>query len=259
MQKENLTIRIPSGPPIELVYVQGGVFMMGSDNSEAPDREKPAHKVKLSDFYIGKYPVTQDIWQTIMGNNPSRFQGEKRPVEQVSWEDVQKILVRLNQQTGKNFRLPTEAEWEYAARGGIYSQGYTYAGSDRLKQVGWYNENSNDQTQFVGQLLANELGLQDMSGNVWEWCQDWFSEEYYEECQKRGVVEYPKGPDKGSGRVLRGGGYFGNSLYCRSVDRDRRDPEDRLDFIGFRLVLPFQAAGRRFFSILTEVANNAER
>ncbi|MCI5210312.1 MAG: formylglycine-generating enzyme family protein [Candidatus Electrothrix sp. ATG2] len=243
MPKENLTIHIPDGPPIELVYVQGDIFIMGSDDPEAPDQEKPAHQVKLSDFHISKYPVTQDLWLTITGSNPSNFKGEKRPVEQVSWDDVHQFLVRLNQQTGKKFRLPTEAEWEYAARGGQYCQGYRYAGSDRLKQVGWYEENSNNQPREVGLLLANELGLHDMSGNVCEWCQDRFSDKYYEECHKRGVVGNPQGPDSGTYRVLRGGSWIFTSLSCRSVDRLRNDLDVRDALIGFRLVLPFQADG----------------
>ncbi len=197
MPKETLIIQIPDGSTIELIYVQGGTFTMGSDDSEALDREKPAHQVKLSDFYIGKYPVTQEQWQAVTKENPSRFQDEQRPVEQISWNDTQKFLEKLNQLTGKKFRLPTEAEWEFAARGGIYSQGYKYAGSDRLKQVGWYRENSDDQTHEVGLLLANELGLHDMSGNVWEWCQDWFSDKYYAECHKHDTVENPQGPEKG--------------------------------------------------------------
>ena len=195
MPKENLTIHIPDCPTIELVYVQGGTFTMGSDDSESSDREKPAHQVKLSDFYIAKYPVTQEQWQAVTGKNPSHFQGKRRPVEEVSWHDTQEFLAKLKQITEEKFRLPTEAEWEYAARGGIYSQGYKYAGSDRLKQVGWYDDNSDDQTHEVGQLLANELGLHDMSGNVWEWCQDWFDSNYYEECHQHGVAENPQGPD----------------------------------------------------------------
>ncbi len=243
MQKENLTIQLPSGPTIELVYVQGGTFLMGSDDPKSSDREKPVHQVKLSDFYIGKYPVTQKQWQAVTGDNPSRFQGERRPVEQVSWKDTQEFLEKLNHVAGKKFRLPTEAEWEFAARGGIYSQGYTYAGSDRLKQVGWYDDNSDKQTHEVGQLLANELSLHDMSGNIWEWCQDWFSDKHYEVCRQRGIVENPQGPDSGADRVLRGGGWILRPVSCRSVNRGRGDPEDRGRIIGLRIVLPFQAAG----------------
>lgn len=243
MDNDNLIISIPSGPVLKLVYVQGGKFMMGSDAKNAFDLEKPAHPVRLSDFYLGKFPVTQEVWQVVMGDNPSDFKGERRPVENVSWQDAQEFLARLSQQTGRAFRLPTEAEWEYAARGGKHSQGYIYAGSDRLKQVGWYNENSGSETHAVGLLYDNELGLYDMSGNVWEWCQDWFSKEYYAECYQQGTVDDPHGTDTGSRRVLRGGGWFGSPVHCRCVFRSYGQPEDRNRFIGLRLALPFQSAG----------------
>ncbi|MCI5223214.1 MAG: formylglycine-generating enzyme family protein [Candidatus Electrothrix sp. AR4] len=241
MKENNRTVTLPSGPIIDLVYVQGGVFAMGGDAPESSDREKPVHQVELSDFFIGKYPVTQEVWQAVMGDNPSRFKGEKRPVERISWEDIQKFFTRLNQQTGENFRLPTEAEWEYAARGGRYSQGCNLSGGDLLKQVGWYRESTNSETQDVGQLLANELGIHDISGNVWEWCQDWFADEYYTECHQRGIVTNPQGPDVGTHRVFRGGGYFRYPLYCRLVSRNDYSPKLRSVFIGFRLALPLQS------------------
>ena len=253
MQKENNTPPAPL-PDLDLCPIAGGEFIMGDDNSEYDD-EKPAHPVRVSDFYMGKFPVTQQLWQEVTDDNPSDFKGERRPVETVSWEDAQDFLDKLTARAdvqafisqlnpqGTEFRLPTEAEWEFAARGGIYSQGYTYAGSDRLKQVGWYGENSDDQTHEVGELLANELGLHDMSGNVWEWCQDWFSDKYYEECHKRGTVENPQGPDSGTLRVLRGGSWFLHPVRCRSVYRIRLDPGSRSVTFGFRLVLPFQAVG----------------
>ena len=243
MQTKNRIISLPSGVNFELVYVQGGIFAMGSDDPESPDREKPAHQVELFDFFIGRYAVTQEVWQAVMNSNSSSFKGEKRPVDAVSWKDTQDFFSQLNKLTGKDFRLPTEAEWEYAARGGQYSQGYKYAGSDRLKQVGWYNENSKKQTQEVGQLLANELGLHDMSGNVYEWCQDRFDKKYYAECKKTGIVHNPQGPATGTDRVIRGGGYFRSPLNCRSVTRDLILPGERYDDFGFRLVLPFQLAG----------------
>lgn len=213
---------------------------MGDDSGEYDD-EKPAHLVRLDDFYIGKYPVTQRLWQAVMENNPSRFKGERRPVEQVSWHDAQEFLGRLNQLADKNFRLPTEEEWEYAARGGRYSQGCKYAGSDRAKQVAWHDANSDNETHEVGLLLPNELGLHDMSGNVWEWCADWFAEEYYAQCHQRGMVDAPQGADSGELRVLRGGGYFFYSQYCRAVTRNDGSPENRYDDLGFRLVLPLPA------------------
>jgi formylglycine-generating enzyme required for sulfatase activity len=253
MQKNNRT-GTHSLPDLELCPVEGGEFMMGDDNGEHDD-EKPAHRVRVSGFYMGKFPVTQRLWESALKNNPAKFKGERRPVETVSWEDTQSFLDKLNAREevqgfiheldppGTEFCLPTEAEWEYAARGGKHSQGYKYAGSDRLKQVGWYIENSNNQTQEVGQLLANELGLHDMSGNVREWCRDWYDDEYYAACHKRGVVVNPQGPDIGTHRVLRGGSSFGTPLFCRAVLRDHDPPEYRYDFIGFRLVLPFQSAG----------------
>jgi formylglycine-generating enzyme required for sulfatase activity len=241
-------------PDLELCPVEGGEFLMGDDNSEYDD-EKPAHRVRVSGFYMGKFSVTQRLWEAVMENNPARFKGEQRPMETVSWKDAQAFLDKLNAREdvqtfirqlnppGIKFRLPTEAEWEYAARGGQYSQGYKYAGGDLLKQVGWYEENSNDQTPEVGQLLANEFGLHDMSGNVWEWCQDWFDDKYYAECKKTGIVHNPQGSATGTRRVIRGGSYFFASLDCRSVLRGRHLPEERNDSLGFRLVLPFQTAG----------------
>jgi len=224
-------------PDLDLCFVEGGEFMMGDDNGEYD--EKPAHRVLLSSFWINKFQVTQRLWEKVMGNNPSRFKGERRPVENVSWHDTQKFLGRLNQLTGKDFRLPTEAEWEYAARGGKYSQGYRYAGSDRAKQVAWYHENSDKETHEVGLRMPNELNLHDMSGNVWEWCADWFSADYYAQCHKRGVVDNPQGPDNGELRVFRGGGYSSFPLSCRAVSRRDNPPGSRCGYIGFRLVLPF--------------------
>ncbi|MCI5138866.1 MAG: formylglycine-generating enzyme family protein [Candidatus Electrothrix sp. AR1] len=237
MPKENLTIHLPDGPAIELVYVQGGTFMMGSDDTKAHDREKPAHQVKLSDFYIGKYPVTQKQWQAVTGENPSEFQGEKRPVKNVSWDDAQGFLEKLNQLAGKKFRLPTEAEWEFAARGGIYSQGYKYAGSDRLKQVGWYIKNSNNKTQKVGLLLPNELALYDMSGNVWELCLTHVSKEYREKIYKNHKAKYFHTSRFDSHPVLRGGSSFNSPAGCRPIKGRIISTGDLTGLIGFRLTL----------------------
>ncbi len=241
-----INISLPDGEAIDFILVEGGEFLMGDDNSDYAG-EKPAHRVKLSSFYIGKYPLTQSQWQAIMGENPSKDKGENRPVEWVSWSDAQDFIIKLNEQTGWQFRLPTEAEWEYAARGGKYSQGYIYSGSDKLKQVGWYAENSNDETHEAGLLLANELGIYDMSGNVWEWCVDWYryGEGYYEDCQKQGLVENPHGPDNGDYRVIRGGSCFDDSMDCRATYRSRYSyvPDDRGEGIGFRLVFLPQSVG----------------
>ncbi len=226
-------------PDMDFCLVEGSEFLMGDDNGEF-HWEKPAHKVRLSTYCIGKYPVTQRLWKEVMGNDPSRFRGSARPVESVSWEEARHFVNKLNKMTGESFRLPTEAEWEYAARGGRYSQGYQYAGSDKLKQVGWNKENSNNETKEAGLLFANELGIYDMSGNVFEWCSDWFAGDYYQICYRQEVVENPRGPDEGELRVLRGGSSFDDPVRCRVVFRLNALPESRNDNIGFRLVLPFK-------------------
>ncbi|MEZ4851641.1 MAG: formylglycine-generating enzyme family protein [Bacteroidia bacterium] len=221
-----------------IVKVEGGTFQMGGNEYSW---EKPIHEVKLDTFYIGQFPVTQEIWEAIMGENPSYFKGPKRPVENVSWEDAQVFLEKLNQKLdlkgARAYRLPTEAEWEFAARGGIYSQGFSYAGSENLEQVGWYGENSEVQTQPVGILQPNELGIYDMSGNVWEWCQDWWDRdnEYYEQCHKIGIVANPQGPEKGQYRVVRGGGWGYGASSCRVADRGHDTPAVRYGGFGLRL------------------------
>jgi formylglycine-generating enzyme len=238
-------------PGLRLCYVEGGTFRMGDEIGDLPDRCRPVHEVKVSTFYLGQHPVPQALWEAVMGENPSGFKGENRPVEKVSWFDTQGFIKKLNameavrgylRQQGlpdATFRLPTEAEWEYAARGGIYSQGYLYAGSDKLKQVGWYDKNSGNKTHEVGLLLPNELGLCDMSGNVWEWCEDWFDEKFYEKCQAQGVVENPVNREEGSNRILRGGGYFNVPLGCRPAYRVGFTSGDLID-VGFRLCLSLQ-------------------
>ncbi len=164
--------------------------------------------VKLSDFEIGKYPITQAQWKAVMGTNPSKFKGcDQCPVDSISWNDVQEFIQKLNERTDGRFSLPTEGQWEYAARGGMLSKAYKYAGSNKLEEVGWYAENSNRSTHPVGQKQPNELGIYDMSGNVWEWCEDWYSGTYYQECDKQGIVEDPKGPKNGKSKVVRGGSW----------------------------------------------------
>jgi formylglycine-generating enzyme required for sulfatase activity len=217
-----------------MVYVEGGTFTMGATSeqgSDAADDEKPAHQVTLSSFSIGKYEVTQEEWEAVMGSNPSDFKGAKRPVEQVSWEYCQEFIRKLNQLTGKKFRLPTEAEWEYAARGGNRSVGYKYAGSDNLGSVAWYEDNSGSETHPVGQKSPNELGLYDMSGNVWEWCQDWYGS-YSSSSQTN-----PTGPNSGSDRVGRGGSWDINAGDCRSSFRNFDSPSCRYNYLGLRLAL----------------------
>ena len=218
---------------IEMVYVKGGTFTMGAtaeQRSDADDDEKPTHSVTLSDYYIGKYEVTQAQWRAIMGSNPSHFTGDNNPVEQVSWEDVQKFIKKLNKKTGKKFRLPTEAEWEYAARGGNKSKGYKYSGSNNISEVAWYDDiSSNMHTHPVGQKSPNELGIYDMSGNVYEWCQDW-SGSYSSSSQTN-----PTGPSSGYSRVLRSGEWSLLAEFCRVSDRNHGHPGTRSDLYGFRL------------------------
>ena len=217
-----------------MVYVAGGTFTMGAtteQGSDADSDEKPAHRVTLSSFSIGKYEVTQEEWQAVMGSNPSRFKGAKRPVENVSWNDCQEFIRKLNQLTGRQFRLPTEAEREYAARGGNKSLDYKYAGSSNLGIVAWYDDNSNSQTHDVGQKQPNDLGLYDMSGNVWEWCQDWYDRNYYSSLPQTN----PMGPSSGSFRVYRGGSWAISAKYCSVSHRCNDLPDSRCDNLGLRL------------------------
>ncbi len=215
-----------------MVHVEGGTFTMGATSEQGDDAdadEKPAHRVTLSSFSIGKYEVTQEEWQAVMGNNPSNFKGAKRPVEQVSWDDCQEFIRKLNAMTGKQFRLPTEAEWEYAARGGSQSRGYKYAGSNNLDNVAWYYSNASSQTHDVGGKQPNELGLYDMSGNVWEWCQDWYGD-YSSSTQAN-----PRGASSGSNRVYRGGVWNYDARYCRVSLRYYFTPDYRGYYHGLRL------------------------
>ena len=219
-----------------MAYVQGSTFTMGATSeqgSDAEDDEKPAHSVTLSSYYIGKTEVTQELWQAVMGNNPSRFKGNRKPVECVSWDDCQTFISKLNSLTGKKFRLPTEAEWEFAARGGIKSQGYKYSGSNTLGDVAWYEENSGDTTHDVGTKSPNELGLYDMNGNVWEWCSDWYGDEYYGSSPSNN----PTGPGSGAFRVCRGGSWDHGARYCRSSDRGNGTLVNRINNLGLRLCL----------------------
>ena len=219
----------------EMVYVEGGTFTMGGTSeqgSDAESDERPVHSVTLSSFHIGKYEVTQGLWREVMGSNPSyNPSGDDYPVENVSWEDCQEFIGKLNARTGLTFRLPTEAEWEYAARGGRKSRGYKYSGSNSIGDVAWYSGNSGNHTHPVGRKSPNELGLYDMSGNVWEWCQDWYGD-YTAEAQRN-----PTGPSSGGSRVLRGGSYWGVARFCRVSYRSFSAPGYRYGFNGLRLVL----------------------
>ena len=229
----NQTITV-NGVSFTMIAVEGGTFKMGATSeqgSDADNDEKPVHNVTLSDYYIGETEVTQELWQAVMGTNPSNSKGNKKPVEQVSWNDCQEFITKLNNLTGKNFRLPTEAEWEYAARGGNKSKGYKYSGSNTIDNVAWYTSNSGSQTHDVKTKQANELGIYDMSGNVYEWCQDWYG------SYSRGSQTNPTGPASGSSRVLRGGSWNSGAGNCRVSNRSGDDPDCGGSGIGLRLAL----------------------
>ena len=232
---DNISIPVKDGISIDMVRVEAGTFTMGATAEMEDlwnDEEKPTHRVTLTnDYYIGKYEVTQALWKAVMGNNPSNFKGDNLPVERVNWKDCQKFLSKLNRITGKTFRLPTEAEWEYAARGGNKSRGYQYSGSNNFSDVAWFMENSGSETHAVGTKQANELGIYDMSGNVREWCQDWYGK-YNSSSQVN-----PTGANSGSRRVCRGGCWIYNDRGCRSSCRFSYTPGDRDNFLGLRLVL----------------------
>jgi len=235
-----LQIPITENLTIEMILVEGGSFWMG-DAESGRSEEQPVQEVTVPSFYMGKYPVTQEVCQAVMGKNPSNFRGAKRPVEQVSWEDAKVFITKLYEKTGKSFRFPSEAEWEFAARGGNRSEGYLYSGSDKLSQVGWYDKNSDDQTHEVGLLLPNELGLYDMSGNVWEWCEDDWHDSYdHRPLYGRAWIDQP---DRASGRLQRGGSYFTHAVGCRAASRSWLEPDVRRGGIGFRLALSFQLTG----------------
>ena len=218
----------PDMPESTMVQVEGGSFLLDDQI-----------KCEVSSFYLGQYQVTQAVWEQVMGHNPSEFKGARLPVESISWNDCQKFLENLNHQlglTGKElYRLPTEAEWEYAARGGKYARKTEYAGSGELKEVGWFGQflgdekNVHNWTETAGLRIPNELGLYDMSGNVREWCQDWYGA--YPETP----LINPMGSDTGQRRVLRGGSWYYDASYCRVSRRNYRTPSGRNDHIGFRL------------------------
>ena len=261
MQKKIHTESLTDRLSFDLILVEEGDFRMGSDAGP---------EVHLSAFYLGVYPVTQDVWEEVMKSNPSYFRGPRRPVEQVSWYDAAVFCNALSERCGYDpayygdeafqkvygktdqgyelpnkgevfrkvealgYRLPTEAEWEYAARGGKdpdQRPAYEFAGGDKLDEVGWYRENSHRETKPVDLKLPNELDLYDMSGNVWEWCEDWYGR------LRTGKLDNPRGPNEGSRRVYRGGGWSSTAEFCRSADRFSWHPAFRYFNQGFRLVL----------------------
>ncbi len=216
-----------------MVNIEGGSLAMGCEKNYCDIDEKPLHNVKLRSFQMSKYEVTQAQWGAVMGTNPSYNKGcDSCPVENVSWNDIKRFLSEINKQTGKRFRLPTEAEWEFAAKGGSNSLGYFYSGSNYIQNVAWYgDENSKMRTQVVGQLAPNELGLYDMTGNVREWCSDWYGENYYRSSPKSN----PRGPGSGLFRVVRGGSMYHGFFGYRVTSRLWENPGNRSRFIGFRL------------------------
>ena len=223
----NQTITV-NGVSFEMVYVEGGTFEMGATSeqgSEAYGGEKPVPRVTLSDYIIGKYEVTQELWEAVMGSNPSNYSGKNNPVENVSWNDCQKFIIKLNSLTGMTFRLPTEAE--YAARGGNKSRHYKYSGSNNIDDVAWYTNNSGSKTHAVGTKVPNELGIYDMSGNVWEWCSDWCLYATNSSGSHTSV----------SYRILRGGSWNNGARNCRVSDRNYFVPRYSNGSSGLRLAL----------------------
>jgi len=217
---------------IEMIFVQGGTFTMGctsEQNNDCDEGEKLTHQVTVRDFYIGKYEITQAQWIAVTDSNPSYFKGDNLPVETVSWNDVQEFIRKLNAQTGKQYRLPTEAEWEFAARGGAKSEGYKYSGSDIADKVAWYDGNSDNKIHPVGTKSPNELGIYDMSGNVLEWCSDWKSS-YSSTAQTN-----PQCPSFGIYRINRGGSIANYARLMRVSWRNSDDPASRYSCLGFRL------------------------
>ena len=236
---ETITVK---GVSFNMVRVEGGTFTMGATSEQGSDAlkdERPAHQVTLPTYSIGETEVTQALWEAVMGKNPSNWQGENLPVEQVSWKDCQKFITKLNKLTGRHFRLPTEAEWEYAARGGNRSRGYKYSGSNSIGDVAWYDSNSSGKTHPVKTKQANELGLYDMSGNVYEWCQDWY--DFY----SSGSLTNPTGPSPGSHRVGRGGSWSGLARFCRVSYRIYDSPDYSFNYLGLRLALSFSPSKKR--------------
>lgn len=219
----------------EMVRVEGGTFTMGATAEQASDAfsdELPTHKVTLSPFLIGKYEVSQTLWLAVMGENPSVNTGINLPVDNVTWNECQTFITKLNELTGKNFRLLTEAEWEYAARGGNKSKGYKYSGSNNLGDVAWYIDNSNNTSHAMGTKAPNELGIYDMTGNVMEWVSDWKG------SYSSGAQTNPTGPDSGTYRVNRGGSYGNVERLSRITNRNSIDPNMSSKTMGLRLCLP---------------------
>ncbi|MDX9753940.1 MAG: formylglycine-generating enzyme family protein [bacterium] len=233
-----LSLDLPTGAtPLEMICLPAGSFLMGSPETEKEryPNEGPQHTVHISQpFFLGKYPITQAQWEAVMGTNPSHFKGANLPVEQVSWNDTQEFIQKLNQLNQGTYRLPSEAEWEYACRAGTTTRFY-WGDDEASEQIGdyaWYWINSNSKTQEVGGKQPNAWGLYDMCGNVWEWCQDWFKETFYTVNE----ITDPAGPASGSKRVHRGGGWNCHARSCRSANRFCYSPTHPVNIHGFRIL-----------------------
>ncbi len=218
----------------DMVYIEGGTFIMGvsaDENYWGAERARPAHRVTVSGFYLCRYETTQALWQKVMGKNPSLYRGTNHPVESVSWNDIQEFIRKLNALTGRHYRLPTEAEWEWAARGGKHSQGYRFSGSNDIDDVAWYKGNTQDRHKPVGTKRPNELGLYDMSGNVYEFCGDGYApyttQNQTNPCPEAADGEHP----------LRGGSFVAGTFDCLCSDRSSQSPTYSHNHLGFRLAL----------------------
>jgi len=221
---------------MEFIFVQGGCYQMGDSFGDGYVEEKPLHEVCLDTFYIGKYEVTQGEYKIIIGSNPSQFKkGDNYPAEVISWTDAQVFIKKLNEQSSQNYRLPTEAEWEYAARSGGKKE--KYAGSNSPDTVAWYDDNSGGSTHTVGTKSPNGLGIYDMNGNVREWCQDWYNMNYYKSSPRNN----PQGHPSGDRRIFRGSGWRPTEKHVRSSFRDLKVPDDRRrNTIGFRIAFSIE-------------------
>jgi formylglycine-generating enzyme required for sulfatase activity len=245
LNAENLKTKV-NDAPIEMIEVRGGSFMMGDHNKQNKDA-LPLHKVSLDSYYVGRTEVTQQLWEAVMGYNNSTYKGEYRPVESIDYEEIMSFLKKLNAMTGIKFRLLTEAEWEFAARGGLFSKGYVYSGSDNLEEVGWTgNTNPTKVTHNVANKAPNELGIYDMTGNVWEWCSD-YNGAYTSEEQKN-----PTGPAKETWHEARGGSYRHYAYWCQVCYRDLRYPASKDDGLGFRLAMDATKSNIKRFEVATE-------
>lgn len=226
---QNFSEDLGNGVKLEMIAIPGGSFLMGSEDFE---NTKPVHRVTLSPFHIGKFQVTQQQWQALMDRASTHYKGDNLPVENVSWHKVTEFCIKLAEKTGKAYRLPTEAEWEHACRAGSTGK-YCFGDNNALlDNFAWHAKNASDRTHPVGEKLANDWGLHDMHGNVWEWCQDWYDEDYYWESPK----ENPQGPTSGKQRVLRGGSFSHPKDQCRSSHRGCYTPETVYRYVGFRIV-----------------------